>query len=304
MKVNRMNPLRAVTVALLIVARINPALARAEDADPDMLIMRGLDLRRAGRSADALALFRRAYEVAPSPRTLGQMGLVESSLQLWADAEAHLVAALATPGDGWVHRNRQFLDQARERTKEHMGELAITGPPGTKVRLGKKAIGSLPLTAPVRLVEGDVTIDATSEGYRPFSLDLSIKGGARAAVSIVLEPIDLAARNPEARNLVSTAPATERLRLWTGAMLALAGAGALAWGSAWVVLDGRHDCGGGPQASCATTYDTRTPGILLAVGGGALALAGGTLLYSALHPATSNVTLGMTTHSLRFEARF
>jgi tetratricopeptide (TPR) repeat protein len=121
-----------------MVAHLNPALARADDADPDLLIMRGLDLRRAGRSADALALFRRAYEVAPSPRTLGQMGLVESSLQLWVDAEVHLCAALATPNDAWVHRNRQFLDQARDRTKEHVGELVITGPPGTRVSLGKE----------------------------------------------------------------------------------------------------------------------------------------------------------------------
>jgi hypothetical protein len=299
-----MNTLCAAGAAFIVVANLNPVQARGDDANPDVLIMRGLDLRRAGRSADALALFRRAYEVAPSPRTLGQMGLVESSLQLWADAEAHLVAALATPNDAWVHRNRQFLDQARDRTKEHMGELVISGPPGTKVSLGKKALGSLPLAAPVRLVEGDVTIGATSDGYRPFSLDLSIKGGARAAVSIVLEPIDLAARDPEARDLVSGTPAPKRLRLWTGATLALAGAGALAWGMAWIVLDGGRDCGDRPPSSCGTTYDTRTPGILLAVGGGALALAGGTLLYSALHPATSNVTLGMTTHSLRFEARF
>jgi hypothetical protein len=33
-------------------------------------------------------------------------------------------------------------------------------------------------------------------------------------------------------------------------------------------------------------------------------VAGGVLLYSGLHPAALNVTLGMTTHSLRFEGRF
>ena len=211
---------------------------------------------------------------------------------------------MATPADGWVHRNHQFLDQARERTREHMGELAITGPPGTKVSLGEKTIGSLPLAAPVRLVEGEITIKATSDGYKPFSLDLSIKGGARAAVSIVLERIDLAARNPEVQDLVSISPPTRRWRLWTGTALAVAGAGALTWGIAWIVLDGHPECGRGQPTGCATTYDTKTPGMLLAVGGGALALAGGALLYSGLHPAPLNVTLGMTTHSLRFEARF
>ena len=299
-----MNTLRSAAVALLIVVHLSPALARPDDADPDVLIMRGLDLRRAGRSADALALFRRAYEVAPSPRTLGQMGLVESSLQLWADAEAHLCAALATPNDAWVHRNHQFLDQARGRTKEHMGELVITGPPGTKVSLGEKAIGALPLTAPVRLVEGNIAISATSDGYKPFSLDLSIKGGARAAVSIVLERIDLAPRDPEIHDPVSMAPPAGHWRLWTGTALAIAGAGALTWGIAWIALEGRPDCGGGQPAFCPTTYDTRTPGILLAFSGSALALAGGALLYSGLHPTPLNVTLGMTTHSLRFEARF
>ncbi len=299
-----MNTLRAASVVLLIAAHVDPALARADDADPDVLIRRGLDFRRAGRSAEALALFRRAYEEAPSPRTLGQMGLVESSLQLWADAEAHLVATLATPSDAWVHRNRQFLDQARERTKEHMGDLVITGPPGTKVSLGERPIGALPLAAPVHLVEGEITIDATSAGHKPFSLDLSIKGGARAAVSIVLEPIDLAAHDSEVQEVVALSPPARHWRLWTGTTLAVAGAGALIWGIAWIALDGRPDRGAGQPASYATTYDTRTPGMLLAAGGGALALAGGVLLHSALHRAPLNVTLGLTTHSLRFEARF
>jgi hypothetical protein len=64
------------------------------------------------------------------------MGLVESSLQRWMDADAHLGAALATPDDPWVHRNRVFLDQAIDRTRQHVGELVITGPPGTRVSLG------------------------------------------------------------------------------------------------------------------------------------------------------------------------
>jgi hypothetical protein len=154
------------------------------------------------------------------------------------------------------------------------------------------------------LAEGDIAISATSDGYKPFSLDLSLKGGGRAAVSIVLERIDLAARNPETQDFVSTAPPARSWRLWTGTALAVAGAGALTWGIAWIALDGRRDCGGGQPAGCAISYDTRTPGILVAVGGGALALAGSALLYSGLHPAPSNVTLGMTTHSLRLEARF
>ena len=300
-----MNTLRAAAVAFLIVAHLSPALARPDDADPDVLIMRGLDLRRAGRSADALALFRRAYEASPSPRTLGQMGLVESSLQLWADAEAHLGAALATPNDAWVHRNRQFLDQASDRTKEHMGDLVITGPPGTKVSLGERAIGALPLAAPLRLVEGDVAIHATSGAYAAVLLG-PLDQGRRACGRL-----DRARANRSGRpRSCGSGPRVDRS---AGETLATVdGDDPRSRRSRSPDLGNRLDGAGprpprlrrGPPAACPTTYDTKTSGILLAAGGGAVALAGGALLYSGLHPAPLNVTLGMTTHSLRLEARF
>ena len=175
-----MNTLRvfAATLSLLILSRPSSALARGSDHDPDTLIMRGLELRRMGKSEEALELFRRAHASAPGPRTLGQMGLVESSLQLWTEADAHLTAALTTPDDGWVHKNRQFLEQAVDRAREHIGELVITGPPGARIAVAGRAIGALPLLAPIRLVEGDVAVSATSEGSKTYSVDVSIKVAA------------------------------------------------------------------------------------------------------------------------------
>jgi hypothetical protein len=298
-----MNNLRAFAAisSFVVFGLVGTASARGSDRDPDALIMRGLELRRAGRSEEALQLFRRAYESAPSPRTLGQMGLVESSLQLWTDADAHLAAAVATPDDGWVHKNRQFLDQAIDRTREHVGELVITGPPGARIALGGKAIGPLPLRAPIRIAEGDVAVSATCDGSKPYSVDVSIKGGGRAAISIVLDPIDLALPNPpaEAQQLVATrSPRKARLRL--GASLAVAGAAALVWGIVWIAMDGRQSCGG-----CATSYATRTPGLLLVGGGSALALAGGALIFSAIHlGGPTNGTIGLSNRSVQFEARF
>jgi hypothetical protein len=296
-----MNIFRAFALTFSVFGLVETASARGSDHDPDALIMRGLELRRAGRSEEALQLFRRAYESAPSPRTLGQMGLVESSLQLWTDADAHLTAAVATPDDGWVHKNRQFLDQAIDRTREHVGELVITGPPGARIAVGGKAIGPLPLLAPIRIAEGDVAVSATSDGPKPFSVDVSIKGGGRAAISIVLDPIDLALPNPgaEAEPLVSTR-FPKKARLLLGASLAVTGAAALVWGIAWIAIDGRPSCGG-----CATSYDTRTAGLLLVGGGSALALAGGALIFSAVHlGAPANGTIGLANRSVQFEARF
>ncbi len=296
-----MNTLRVAAIALAVFGHLNAAVARDNAADPEALIKRGLDLRRAGRATDALALFRRAYEAAPSPRTLGQIGLVESSLQLWSDADTHLAAALATPEDAWVSTNRQFLDQAMQRTTEHIGELMIVGPPGTRVSLGGRAIGALPLSAPVRLVEGDVAVTATSDGHKPYAIDISIKGGARAAVSIVLDPIDLAPRDREDQPLLSADRRDKptRTRLQAGAALTVAGIAGLSLGLAWIALDGHPVCDG-----CINVYDTRARGIVVAGGGAALALAGGALLFSVFHAGTANPTIGLAGRSLRFEARF
>jgi hypothetical protein len=296
-----MNTRRAALLALVVFGHLSAAVARDGDADPDVLIKRGLDLRRAGRSTDALALFRRAYEVAPSPRTLGQMGLVESSLQLWSEADTHLAAALATPKDAWVHTNRQFLDQAMDRANDHIGELMIMGPPGTKVALGGKAVGVLPISAPVRLVEGDVAVSATSDGHKPYAIDISIKGGARAAISIVLEPIDLAPRDREAQPLVSAdlPNKSSKTRREAGAALAITGIAGLSLGLVWIALDGHSVCDG-----CINVYDTRSRGIVVAGSGAVLALAGGALLFSVFHTGVAHPTVGLAGRSLRFETRF
>jgi hypothetical protein len=292
--------LRAVALAFAVVAPLSTAVAQVKGPEADALIMRGLDLRRAGRSEEALILFRRAYQEAPSPRTLGQMGLVESSLQRWIDADAHLTAALTTPDNGWVHRNRRFLDQAMDHAREHVGELAITGPPGTRISVAGKKAGTLPLT-PLRLAEGELEISASADGRKPYAVQVSIKGGARVAISIVLQPLELAAPNPEAQPPVVAAesPPRTRTRVWEGAALAAAGTVALAWGITWIALDGRPTCGG-----CGPLYATKTPGIVLAAGGSALGLAGGALLLSALHSVAPNSTIDVSAHSVRFETRF
>ncbi len=295
---------RAALASVLLVTAIS-AGARANDVAPDALIIKGLDLRRAGRSVEALEFFRRAHREAPSPRTLGQMGLVEASLAHWMDADVHLAASLTTPDDAWVHKNRPFLEQALGRAKTHIGELVVGGRPGTTVTFAGRALGALPLAGPVRVVEGDFLLTATAATFKPFSLSVTIKGGSRTAVTIVLEPIAVAAPNPPVTEslAVSEAPASSGRRK-TGVALAAAGVGALTWGITWIALDNHDACGSVRSGACGTVYDTRTAGWILAAGGGALALTGGALLLSTFHPANSELALAITPRSLLLQARF
>src|SRR3982751_2270792 len=91
----------ALAVVLIAGALVGAARqARADDAEP--LIRRGIELRRAGRDAEALEQFRQANQLAPSPRAAAQIGLAEQALGRWLDADGHLRAALAAPSDPWI----------------------------------------------------------------------------------------------------------------------------------------------------------------------------------------------------------
>src|SRR5690348_1479409 len=99
---NNPDPLPRAAVLLSSAA----AGSETDDHAAAAMIARGLDLRRQGKPAEALEMFQRAHAIAPSARTLGQMGLVEGTLEHWTDAEDHLTAALAASDDPWIRKNR------------------------------------------------------------------------------------------------------------------------------------------------------------------------------------------------------
>ena len=68
--------------------------ATAAGEDPEALIKQGVELRRQGKDAKAEGYMRRAYQLAATPRTAAQLGLVEVAVKNYLDAEAHLSEAL------------------------------------------------------------------------------------------------------------------------------------------------------------------------------------------------------------------
>jgi len=302
-------------IAFAIVASIALAagLARAAEPNPEDLIARGLEFRRQAKPEQALEMFQRAHTRAPSPRTLGQMGLVETSLEYWIDAEAHLTASLATPEDAWVRRNRAFLAQALTVARSHIGALVITGPDGTDVAVDGEVVGKLPAVQPVMLAAGNVLVTASGAGFKDFSKTVMIEGGAKVSLAIVLDPVEkrpavaLAAPAPlPGSSLPSLAPTEQPGRTWkaaTGSGLIAVGAGLLAWGIVWIAVDGTDHCAiQGP--ACTTVYDTKTAGWVLTAGGGALAAAGTGLLLWGQRSDGPNVAFGATPTSLLLRGRF
>lgn len=87
---------RAIIIAIVLTV-VSQLANAADDKAADALISKGLELRREGRALDAINLFQKAVAIAPSPRSFGQLGLAESAVEHWSDAEEHLNAALASP---------------------------------------------------------------------------------------------------------------------------------------------------------------------------------------------------------------
>ena len=306
--------MRALIVFVVLAAA--PAVSRAAppESEADTLIAKGLELRRQEKQIDALELFQRAHVLAPSPRTLGQMGLVEASLQRWVDAETHISAALAAANDPWVRKNHAFLDQALTTAKGHVGELEITGPPGTEISVDGKPVGTLPAVSILRRREGEAVVTASNTGFKEFSKTASVVAGSRTSLAIVLDPVDsrpAIAMAPPVPMVTTTTPPPPVVdgphgswRAWTGGALIATGAGALAWGIVWLAVDGNDACGSLTGPPCRSVYDTRTPGWILAGAGAAAATGGVLLLATGRHESRSDVAVGLTPTSLFVQGRF
>ena len=268
--------------ALLVLAS---AAHAAQPSEVEDLIRRGGDLRKKGQDARALPLYQKAYELARTPRTAAQLGLVEGQLGYRLDAEAHLTEALTAHDDPWVARYRAVLEQQLRKVKSGIGEVVIAGSPeGAEAFVNGQRRGTLPLGRPVRLVAGAATIELRAPGFTTASKTVTVT--AERAEHVTLNLVSVEAPRIAASEL-APAPAAATTTAdagepgggsnWPsygliGAGLASAGAGVY-----WLVT--RDACGSlPPGAMCRTSPRSAAPGWVL-VGAGAAAVAGGIVLY-------------------------
>ena len=178
----------AVGIGLGLVLIAASAQAQADAAEVEALIAKGNELRRAGTPGPALPYFRRAYELARTPRTTGQLGLAELAAGYPVEAEAHLATALESPNDPGIVKYRQMLKDALTMARSQLGELSVQGaPPGAEVVVNGRVVGALPLPSPVKLPARTAEIVVRAPGHSERREMVPIAGGQRHALTVNLE---------------------------------------------------------------------------------------------------------------------
>jgi hypothetical protein len=182
--------MRSVTAAAVLFAAVTFGPAGfAQSASTDALLREGVELRRQGRDADALEVFRRAYAVDQSPIALAQMGLAEQALGSWLASEAHVRAALAVQGNPWIDANRSAIETAYSTIASHVGTLELDGvPAGAEITVDGTSLGRAPLGEPIRVEAHEANVEVHAVGYRSVSRRIDVGGGGITHAQIVLEP--------------------------------------------------------------------------------------------------------------------
>jgi hypothetical protein len=283
-------PKRSVLVFVL-AGVVAPSVAVAGDRAED-LITQGVEHRQKGEHQAALESFRRAHALAPSPRTLAQMGLVEHDLRRWLDAETHLSQAVDAAEFPWIRKNRKYLVEALAMSQKHIGEIAVSGPTGAVVEIAGRVVGILPLPASTRVVEGETAVRVTKTGFLDFTTKAVLAGAAKVTIAADLVPDrrDLPVGPKIATSALQGPTArSEQLQIEGGTpstgkkvipiTLITAGLVAVAAGTALFLLDGKGNCDPAPGGVCADVYNTKWLGLAVGAAGVGAGITGGVLLW-------------------------
>jgi hypothetical protein len=245
-----------VVVCASLMGAFGATTARAQDADA--LIKQGVELRREGKDQEALAQFRQAFDVTPTPRALAQIGLAEQALGRWVEAEAHVTKALEAAQDPWIAKYRDTLSQSRARIAEHLGTLSVSGgQEGAELRLDGQTVGTLPSARALRLPVGAVALEVVANGRVVLARTVSIAPAAVTREDLgPPAPLPVASAPGASSDAAGPSWSGRRKLEWIagGAAVGVGAVGAGFW------LAGRHDAnefnGDGDNKSCRVQPST------------------------------------------------
>jgi tetratricopeptide (TPR) repeat protein len=299
--------IRAIVLGLALAAFAPRAHANDRTA-AEAAFLKGKELEKAGRTAEACDAFSRSQQLDPQLGT--QYNLARCYERLGKLASAWTLYRELAQRDSNVARRKDSADRARDLTPRLTRLLVnLEGQtPGLSVaRNGADATASVGIETPVD--PGAYLIEARADGYKPFTAEVSAHGeGMTVTVTIpVLEPLPAGSEQPAALPTIPAVgdddddepvddePRPDRGRTLVGLGVAGTGVALVGTGLVFGALaratwnDARAICGGDlicdNQANLdranALAGDARSRGNVatVLVGVGAAAIAGGVILW-------------------------
>jgi hypothetical protein len=290
-------------MAFAVLLNLHSATAQSspDDALEENLISHGVELRREGDDAEALATFERAYALRHTARALAQIALAHQALGHWVDAEEHLVEALERTDDPWIAHQRVDLEESLSSIREHLASLDVQSNIAAEVWIGDRLAGQAPFDRPRLIPIGDLILDIRAAGYPAVHRTLHVE-----PMSVLHEAVTFVAPAREDRASRPPADITPRPQMsvqrkvgWatlglSGALATIGGAGMIT--REWeALIYNSHSCdpiaGQLRSTRCKTNHDIGevgwTVGLTAFIGAGITAGASALLLLGGTPPRAS-----------------
>jgi hypothetical protein len=269
--------------AFSAVTTVSTSAAAAPDAgsirEASVHFEHGVQLYNEADYRASLVEFKRAYQLAPNPAVLYNIGETHYQLQNYAAASSALEQYLTESGPSAAHRAE--VEQTMQVLQSRVGRLEVQTSEAASITVDDETIGTTPFGSPPRVSIGHRKVTATRDGQAPVSQYVDIAAGETAHVrfNFALPTTEAAAQAAPAESSHSGSIA---LGLWIGT-------GALAIGGVATGIVALHDGSNlstdrgtfGVSRSTLTSdaSSTRTFSILADSLGGAAIITGGVALY-------------------------
>lgn len=311
-----MTPIRGLRTLFLIVG-IAFCAPGASAQEPNAQKEAGLHFQRAVQLYSetdyraALVEFKRAYEIAPHPSVLYNLGQTYYQLQNYADALTTFERFLAEGGT----QHRAEVEQAVSVLKTRVGKLDITtATPGWEIAIDDEVVGKTPLAKPVAVSIGRRRLAASKQGEQPISRFVEVAAGETAAISlaggaVAAKPADPADTTQAPPDRSDSAKKSLLIAGWVGTGALAAGAvvtGILASSKASDLKTARDHFPADKSDIDSKSSSVKTLALVTDIlGASALVLGGITLYFTLTKPSsTTTARLGTSGSRLLLEGTF
>lgn len=301
-------PIRIASWLLLLAALLCAAPAAASPKEASKHFSRGVALYNEADYRAALVEFKRAYDLAPNPSVLFNIGQTYFQLQNYAAALTTFERYLAESPPSASHRAE--VEQSVETLRSRVGKLDVTtSVPGVEITIDDEPAGKTPLDKPLRVSIGRRKIVASLDGQPAQTRTIEIAADETARLSLTF---GAAGTGAPAEPKPSKQPASGANRLVIGyAATGLFAAGALVMGG--LAFSASRDLGSMRSSFPVTkealddqSASVKTLSITADVLGAAALVAGGVTLYLLVtRPARPReVRIGVAPRGLQLSGTF